>query len=340
MKSIKAIFKTLLAGLVALVILSALMLGYYFMPLRENNPKQNTDYVWMPNTPWASLTEGISYGITDADGFINPEVTDNPEILFLGSSHLQAMNVMPEENMCYLLNKRFNGEYRAYNMGISGHTIYKVIQYLEDSLKIYKKVPKYIIIETSDVALSEPAVKQALSGEVKKTEVVDSGIVAQMQKIPYFRQMYHQLDNGMMKMLLPDNKKNEDNTTADTVQKTNEKPVIDEKPYEEMLGYLQKMEKEYDTGIIVMFHPFETINTDGTVGFSEADYAKVFSQYAEKYNIGFVDMTNDFERMYNEEYHVPHGFATGELGVGHLNKYGHAVIAERLYQYIRSMEVE
>lgn len=340
MKPIKAIFKTVLAGLAALVILSALMLGYYFMPLRENNPKENTDYVWAPNTLWASLTEGVSYGVTDANGFINTEVTDNPDILFLGSSHLQAMNVMPEENMCSLLNERFNGENRAYNMGISGHTIYKVVQYLDASLKIYPKVPKYIIIETSTVALSESAVKQALSGEVKKTEVVDTGIIAQLQKVPYFRQMYHQLDNGMMEMLLPDNKKKADNATENTVQVTNEKPVIAEKPYEEMLGYLQKMEKEYNTQIIVMFHPFETINADGTISFSEADYAKVFSQYAEKYGIGFVDMTNDFEKMYYDEHHVPHGFATGEVGVGHLNKYGHSVIAERLYKYICSTEEE
>ena len=70
MKPIKAIFKTVLAGLAALVILSALMLGYYFMPLRESNPKQNTDYVWAPNTLWASLTEGVSYGVTDADGTV------------------------------------------------------------------------------------------------------------------------------------------------------------------------------------------------------------------------------------------------------------------------------
>ena len=118
------------------------------------------------------------------------------------------------------------------------------------------------------------------------------------------------------------------------------KPAINEKPFDEMLGYLQKMEKEYNTQIIVMFHPFETINADGTIGFSQADHAKVFSQYAEKYAIGFVDMTNDFETMYDEEHHVPHGFATGETGVGHLNKYGHAVIAESLYQHIRSMEVE
>lgn len=340
MKPIKAIIKTVLAGLAALVILSALMFGYYFMPLRENNPKQNTDYVWMPNTPWASLTEGISYGITDADGFINSEVTDDPDILFLGSSHLQAMCVMPGENMCFLLNERLNGEYRAYNMGISGHTIYKVVQYLEASLNVYQKAPKYVIIETSDVALSEPAVKQALSGKVKKTEVVDTGMIAQLQKVPYFRQMYHQLDSGMLKMLLPDNKKKAEPLATNTNQAANEKPAINEKPFDEMLGYLQEMEKEYNTQIIVMFHPFETINADGTIGFNQADYAKVFSQYAEKNAVGFVDMTNDFEKMYYEEHHVPHGFATGETGVGHLNKYGHAVIAESLYQYIRSMEVE
>ncbi len=340
MKPIKAIFKSVLAGLAALVILSALMFGYYFMPLRENNPKQNTDYVWMSNTLWASLTEGISYGITDADGFINPEVIDNPDILFLGSSHLQAMCVMPGENMCSLLNERFNGEYRAYNMGISGHTIYKVVQYLDASLNVYQKAPKYIIIETSDVALNEQYVKQALSGEVKKTEVVDTGMIAQLQKVPYFRQMYHQLDSGMLEMLLPDNKKKAEPLAANTNQAANEKPAINEKPFDEMLGYLQKMEKEYNTQIIVMFHPFETINADGTIGFSQADYAKVFSRYAEKYAVGFVDMTNDFEKMYDKEHHVPHGFATGETGVGHLNRYGHAAIAESLYQYIRSLEVE
>ena len=340
MKTIKALFKTVLAGLAALAILSVLMFGYYFMPLRENNPKQNTDYVWAPNTLWASLTEGISYGITDADGFINPEVIENPDILFLGSSHLQAMSVMPGENMCSLLNEQFSGEYRAYNMGISGHTIYKVVQYLDASLNVYQKAPKYIIIETSDVALNEQYVKQALSGEVKKTEVVDTGFIAQLQKVPYFRQMYHQLDSGMLKMLLPDNKKKAEPLAANTNQAANEKPAINEKPFDEMLGYLQKMEKEYNTQIIVMFHPFETINADGTIGFSQADHAKVFSQYAEKYAIGFVDMTNDFETMYDEEHHVPHGFATGETGVGHLNRYGHAAIAESLYQYIRSMEVE
>lgn len=66
------------------------MLGYYFVPSRENNHNHNTDYVWASNTPWASMTEGISFGIMDANGYINSKAIDNPDIIFLGSSHLEA----------------------------------------------------------------------------------------------------------------------------------------------------------------------------------------------------------------------------------------------------------
>lgn len=338
MKHIKTLFKTVFAGIVALAILCALMFGYYFIPLRENNPKQNTDYVWAKNTPWVNLTEGVSFGVTDTNGFINKEVVENPDILFLGSSHTESMNVLQNKNMCALLNDKFDGKYRAYNMGISGHTIYKVVQYLNTTLNIYQKAPKYIIIETSDVALNEAAVQQALSGEVKKTEVVDAGLIAQMQKVPYFRMMYHQLDTGMLDMLM--DKKKASNATPNSETKAVDKPIIDEKPYNEMLGYLQNLEKEYGTQIIVMFHPFETINADGSISFAQAEYVKVFSKAAQKYDIGFVDMTDDFQKMYYEENHVLHGFSTGELGAGHINKYGHAAIAERLYQYINALEVK
>ena len=46
MKYIKTIIKIPLAALTALAILCGLMFGYSFIPLRENNTKKNTDYVW------------------------------------------------------------------------------------------------------------------------------------------------------------------------------------------------------------------------------------------------------------------------------------------------------
>lgn len=337
MKYIKTIIKVPLAGLTALAILCALMFGYNYIPLREKNPNKNTDYVWQANTPWVRATEGVSVGLIDSQGFNNKVVIDNPDVLVVGSSHAEAQNVMQDENFCSLLNDKFDGEYEAYNMSISGHNFYKATQYLPATLQVYSKVPKYIIIETDNTALSEQDVSKAINGEVEITPVNDTGVVAELQKLPYLRAMYHQLTGGMLNMLLPEqNKKSTNIINTDNV--TNVKVIIDEAPYEQMFNYLQKLEQDFDTNIIIMYHPFEKLNDDGSISFGKEDYTSVFAQYAEKHDITFVNMTDDFREMYESEHHVPHGFVTGKIGSGHLNKYGHAAIADRLYQTINEME--
>lgn len=341
MKHLKTLIKIPLAGLTALAILCVLMFGYSYIPLRENSTLKNTDFIWQPNTPWVRLTEGVSAGIIDSQGFNNKEVVENPDILVLGSSHAEAENVMQTENFCFLLNEKFNGKQKTYNMGISAHNFYKVVQYLPVSLEVYNKVPKYIIIETDNTALEQESVDNAINGEAKTTPV-NKGAVAQLQKLPYLRAMHLQLDGGMLKMLLPESKKittEETSENSGTDVKTEEQ-IINETPYEQVFNYLQKLEKEYKTNIIIMHHPFEKFNKDGSIDFGEENNISVFARYAEKYDITFVDMTEDFRNMYYNEHHVPHGFITGLIGSGHLNKYGHAAIAERLYRTINESEGE
>ena len=105
-----------------------------------------------------------------------------------------------------------------------------------------------------------------------------------------------------------------------------------------MFAHLEKLQKESGVTFIIMYHPFEVLNGDGSLGFEDEACTAVFSQYAQKHGISFVNMTDDFAKMYAEERHVPHGFNTGEIGWGHLNDYGHAAIAERLYQTISESE--
>lgn len=52
----------------------------------------------------------------------------------------------------------------------------------------------------------------------------------------------------------------------------------------------------------------------------------------------FLNMADRFEKMYTEEHHVPHGFITGEIGSGHINKYGHKAIAEGIHDTITGLE--
>lgn len=98
------------------------------------------------------------------------------------------------------------------------------------------------------------------------------------------------------------------------------------------------MEEEYGTQILIFYHPTEKLMTDGTIFFNRNGYLEAFSKYAKEFDISFIDMTDRFEKMYYEENHVAHGFCTGQLATGHLNKYGHAAVADELYKEIIKLE--
>ena len=161
MKFIKGLSKVIASGIVAVAIICGLLCFYDIKPIHKENPKGNTDFVWLPNSIWVKATEGIAFGKFDANGFNNKSVISNPDIIVLGSSHMEAFNVMQNENSAYLLSQKLNGKYSLYNMGVSGHDFFKVCQYLPANLELYDKAPRVVIIETSTVNLSKNNVDAA-----------------------------------------------------------------------------------------------------------------------------------------------------------------------------------
>ena len=113
---------------------------------------------------------------------------------------------------------------------------------------------------------------------------------------------------------------------------------IDSAAYKELFSYLKEMEDKYGTQIIIFYHPAEKLMDDGTVFFDSNKYLDTFKSFACEYEISFIDMTDRFEEMYYNDNHVPHGFCTGLLADGHINKYGHAAIADKLYDEIIKLE--
>ena len=133
----KKIGKILAAWVVAVVLLSVMMLFYHVLPIHVENERGETDYVWQPNHFWVQMVEGVAVGRYDAQGFNNLSVVDNPDVLVLGSSHMEAVNVMQHENMPFLLGHLLKGKFSVYNKGISGHNFFKICQYLPIHLKLY-----------------------------------------------------------------------------------------------------------------------------------------------------------------------------------------------------------
>ena len=337
MKTVKYLCKFMVASFVAVIILSLIFSVYYLVPLRVENPDRNTDYKWESGAPWIRMEEGISAGRYDENGFNNAEVVDNPDILILGSSHMEAANVPQDANTSFYLSQMLDGEMSVYNMGISGHTFAKICQYMPQTLEVYDVVPKYIVIETSGTSISQSDADSILNHTVPVTKVSDNQMLNLLQHSPFLRVMYYQLDGGLIK------KMSDTGTTQTATQQNSkddvpEKTEIDKAPYDEVFGYLETLQEEYNTLIVIFYHPTEQFNADGTVSFPHDDTYDVFAESASGHNIAFVDTTAEFEAMYAENYSVPHGFITGKLGEGHLNTNGHYAVAKSLYQAISEWE--
>lgn len=334
MKIIGSVFKVILAGVVAVAILSVLLMPYSFTPVHIGNDLGNTDYVWEPGSSWMKMTEGVSFGRFDSNGYNNLKVVDNPDILILGSSHAEATNVMQDKNIGYLIDQKLGGKYSTYNMAISGHHLFKVCQYLPKTLEIFEKPPKVIIIETDSVKVTKTNVDKVKEKKVDFTPSHNTGIVAKMQKIPFLRLAYHRIDGGLLDLFLPKNTSSSGNDNK-TVEE-----VIDFKAHDELFEYLETLKKKYNTEIVIFYHPVGELQADGTIKFKSTKHLEAFSAAAEKHGVTFIDMTERFEKMYYEEHLVPHGFNTGKIASGHMNEHGHRVTAERLLEVIRALESE
>ena len=338
MRFIKNIIKYIVAGITATIILSVILSFYFCWSGHIANKLGNTDYVWPANSIWMKMNEGIAWGRFDANGFNNLEVIDNPDVIILGSSHMEAAFLMQDENVGYLLGEKLKDEYTVYNMGISGHNFFKISQYLPNNLTLYDNSPEFTIMETSTVDLTNESVDEVIQSSVEYTPSYTKGIMVEIQKSPFFRLLYRQIQEGLFDLFMPEKKAAE--AKADSIQIKMEETIddIDVNAYNRLFKYLSDLQKKYGTNIIIFYHPTEQLNPDGSIEFENDKSLEIFSQTAEEYGIKFINMADDFEKMYYEEHHVPHGFITGRLGAGHLNKYGHAAVADALYDAIKELE--
>ncbi len=78
---------------------------------------------------------------------------------------MEAFDVMQDENTGYLLGQNLKDRYSVYNMGVSGHNIYKVCKYLPRNIELFPDA-KAIIIEVDSVELEKEKVEQVFNNTV------------------------------------------------------------------------------------------------------------------------------------------------------------------------------
>lgn len=334
----EVVLKTLTSTFFSLLILN-IFIFFYHHQLGKNNPNNITDVVWYPNQFSSNMEEGFSWFSFDKNGFNNafPVKKNEIDILIVGSSHIESVYTHKEENMCFFLN-RMLPEYYVYNIGIAGHYLPRSIKNLSDCYNYYKTI-KFYLIETITVQLELDEIKSVLNGRLSK-------ILLDRNKAILFIKNYVPTFKSFCKKIVDQLSLWKERSSMSIFNKNSifETSNFDEKgktEYCEVLNsFLAFARKSVPDNIplIIFYHPSYTLQQDGSIkNNTDKWYLESFEKACKNNNIIFIDTDQDFQELYKTKHILPYGFINTKVGVGHLNKYGHEVIAKRLAKEITNV---
>lgn len=318
--------KAIISGFIAFFVLTLFCLFYYNVPVHHSNPDGYTDYVWEKNKFYSRGTEGFAMGLTNNEGHINSfdYEEDMPiSILIMGSSHTEAYNVSVHESFAAKLNEMLPNE-TVYNIGTSAHNFLVCADNFEAALEKYAPT-EYVVIEAFQLYYSDDDLQLALDGQIPEQPSYNYGILNLLQKNTFLRRIYSQLDGFF-------EKNNE-------VVSDEDKTITSIEIYDKLLEKLARSSKKAGVKLIILHQSNLILDKSGSAStcINEVD-RKIFSALCEKNDICFIDMTDTFIHRYERDHILPHGFCNTSVGVGHLNKHGHEMIANVLYDFICEVE--
>lgn len=326
--TLRLLGKAFLAGCLAFLAMTVFCLFYYNSPIHYPNDSGATDYKWYPKTFYSRWTEGISFGKTNNEGFLNSYDYEDGmkiDVLVMGSSHMEGFNVFQNESTASRLNALLQDK-SVYNIGISGHNFLVCCDNFNAALEHYRPA-EYIVIETRRLDFTAEELNSVLDGTLPETADNPGGILGFLSKNPFLRLIHFQFKSYMGQAAEGDEgaaANSQHQSAGDT------REALDS-----VLSSLNKAASEYGTKIILLYHPSTQIDADGSLLLpDDEEYSAEFTELCEKNGITFLDMSERFKSEYETNHILPHGFVNSSVGSGHLNKYGHKMIADELYKII------
>jgi hypothetical protein len=324
--------KIIIAGIIAVLILSIPCLVYFNFSISIPTKGCPTDYVFEKHSYYSRAVEGFGYGRMNNEGFTNIEdYNEQPvDILLMGSSQMEGLQVPQDKTTASLLNKLFSGKEYVYNIGISEHNFSIVANNFEAAIKKYTP-KKYVIIETGSIQFSMQTLVDIIHYKIPE-HIPESNIrgpraflrTTFLKNILYIRLFLYQV------------KKFRDKANKDKLEGVdgfNKDEYL--KNITMVMQRLNQTTIENNTKLIIFYHPQLVLNKDGSASTNtDTEYLELFKTACGNNGIYFMDMTGVFMEEYKSNHVLPHGFANTAVGTGHLNKNGHRIIAAELFRQI------
>ena len=330
----KSLLKFVVAGIIAFIFLNILCIFYYINPDFISTKNEVTDFYWEPHSYYSRMTEGFGYGKMNNEGFNNIQDYNYGQpidILLMGSSHMEGANVPQDKTTSAVLNELYNKSKYVYNIGVSGHDFPHIINNIQTAVQFYN--PKeYVIIEISNFHYDIRELEQSIDSNLTRISTNDSKFIQFLKKIPYLNKIPYLRLLKLQYQYYRDSHKNinysENNDTY--VNEDTHKQIL-----EAVFMKLSSISDKYKIKVIILYHPELTLNYDGSIlDNTDTNILSLFNKFSEEYNVLFLNMRDKFSEEYNKYHTTPYGFLNTAVIVGHLNRFGHQLIANEIYTQI------
>lgn len=347
-KRIMQVFSWILAIAIGFAIVNSIVFFYYNRPAWLMREEGATSGIYHPNQTIYYAYEGFGINTTDKNGYVNPQKPLAEQyILTLGASHTQGKEVMMEERYTSLLNEKIGNveELTVYNMAVDGNYYPQIVQRFGAALEEFSD-SEAVIIEIGDTDFSSEELQRSLqqidysvdtTGEslMKNLSLTEKVKVKLKESMPLSVLLaYKQLsgiDMGIDGAFLYE----EDSGVIELPGTYEER----DEAYSALDATMKLMRKLYSKPIIIMYHPEIRLCKDGSMEILYGGCAEQFEKLCKKNGIYYIDMGNDFLTAYEESNVIPYGFMNSAPASGHLNKDGHEIIADRLYQEVKKIGI-
>ncbi len=332
-----SILKLAVSGIAAGVILSAFSLIYYNPPVAAPQPDKTTNSKFEENKSWSVMTEGFGYGKTDSSGYNNSyyDGCTDPDVVVIGSSQTEALQVGHRDNFVYLLNEMLatdgkeGNDLKCINRGVSAHFFNVTSSNFKYVAEQYKNAD-YIVIEVNKVFFDAKTLDKMAEGGYHSDLAPRSKLYTLAQNIPAFRLLRLKINEFMEK----DGGAGNITPSADDIAYYSDKMNV-------VLADIAKISEQYGIKTVILCH--NTIDIDkntATPSKTTQEYYDAFEKCCEDNGIELLNATDAFCDNYEKTYQLPYGYSNTTPGTGHLNAHGHRVIAEVLYDRLNEAEGE
>lgn len=336
---VKYLLKCVVAAAISFVVLSLFSLIYYNPPLATEQPELITNSKFETNSRWAYMLEGFGQGVIDNIGYNNAYYNDcvQPDIVVIGSSHTEALQISQNDNFVYLLNQKFveddldYNNLKCLNLGVSGHSFGVSVSNFEHVVNKFGEA-KYIVIETSEFKFSPAKLEKMAEGKYHSPLKQRGMVYRTAQKVPYLRLLYKKIQESA-------NAKGNDNVAKSDSGSNYGVSIYTEK-LNTVLKKISTLAEESGIKTVILLHESFSVDTNGNIVEKENElYKDAFKDCCEKNGITVVDVLPEMIDNYKKTFEFSYGFSNTVPGSGHLNKTGHRIVAEQLYEQINEMEV-